>query len=285
MKIKTLLSKEITKKILCIVMLSIIAILSMTVISKIAISPESYSSTIQSIDNKKAAVMGVTATSAITSTALAAIPGEATTPIANKILDLSSYLLIVVCALVLEKSLLTVMGFLSFKILLPVSCLLFGIHIFIKKNALKILATKLLVFALIIVLIIPISIKLSDMIYEANKMTVTQVSADIDELSDNNNTDASWLNKTINKVKEGVANVGEEAKKILNGFIDAIALFIITSCVLPIAIIFIVIWLINFLFKVNISTPNLGKIVTKINPRRKEKHKTKNIEDKKLIEA
>ena len=118
-------------------LLLVVAILSMTVVSKVATSPESYQSTIKSIDEKKAAVMGVTATAAVTSTALAMIPGESTTPIANQIMDLSSYLLIVVCALVLEKSLLTVAGYLAFNFLIPIACLLLGIYVFVKKDMLK----------------------------------------------------------------------------------------------------------------------------------------------------
>ena len=55
-------------------------------------------------DYLKETVTNATATAAATSTALAAIPGDATTPIANQIMELCSYLLIVVCALVLEKS-------------------------------------------------------------------------------------------------------------------------------------------------------------------------------------
>ena len=110
MRIKELLSKEITKKILCVVLLAIIALSSMFFVSKRATSPESYRSVIESIDEKKASVMGITAAAATTSTILAAIPGDVTTPIANQIMEVSSYLLIVVCVLVLEKSLLTVIG-------------------------------------------------------------------------------------------------------------------------------------------------------------------------------
>ena len=283
MNFKGILSKDITKRFICIILLLIIATLSMTVISKVATSPESYKSTIQSIDEKKATVMGVTATAAATSTALAAIPGDATTPIANQIMELSSYLLIVVCALVLEKSLLTVMGYLSFNILIPISCVLLGVYAFIKKRTLKILAFKFIVFALVIVAIIPFSMKISDMIYEANQATVQQVATDLEvTVIENDEVEKSWLDKMLDKLKESVSDVGEKAKQILNSFIDAIALFIITYCALPIIIVFFVIWFINFLFKINIPTPNLNtkRIVAKI--KNQDKIET---EEKELIEV
>ena len=106
MDFKQLFSKGITRKSIAVALLLAIALLSIFVISKPATSAENYRSTIESIDEKKATVMGITATAAAASTALAAIPGDVTTPIANQIMEISSYLLIVVCVLVLEKSLL-----------------------------------------------------------------------------------------------------------------------------------------------------------------------------------
>ena len=283
MRFKEFISREITKKSICIILLLIVALLSVTVISKIATSPESYKSTIESIDEKKATVMGVTATAAATSTALAAIPGDATTPIANQIMELSSYLLIVVCALVLEKSLLTVMGYLSFNLLIPISCVLLGVYTFIKRRTLKILALKFIAFALVIVAIIPFSMKISDMIYEANQAIVEQVATDLEEsVIENGEEEKSWIDKMFDKINDSVSNVAEKSKQILNSLIDAIALFIITYCALPIIIVFFVIWFINFLFKINIPMPNLNtkRIVARI----KNQEKTET-EEKEWIEV
>ncbi len=289
MNFKGILTKEITKKIIYVILLLIIATLSMTVISKVATSPESYKSTIQSIDEKKATVMGVTATAAATSTALAAIPGDATTPIANQIMELSSYLLIVVCALVLEKSLLTVMGYLSFNLLIPISCVMLGFYTFIKKRTLKILALKFIVFALVIVSIIPFSMKISDMIYESNQTTFEQVTTDLEEsVIENGEEEKSGIDKMLDKIKDSVSDVGEKAKQLLNCFIDAIALFIITYCALPIIIVLFVIWFVNFLFKINIPMPNLNtkRIIAKNKQKEKIKIEEKiETEEKELIEV
>ncbi len=280
MKIKELLSKEITKKIICMMLLLAIALLSIFVISKPASSPESYRSTIESIDEKKATVMGITATAATASTVLAAIPGDVTTPIANQIMEISSYLLIVVCVLVLEKSLLTVMGYLSFNILIPIACGMLGVYTFIKKETLKILAMKFIVFALVIVTIIPFSLKISDLIYEVNKSTIQQVTTEIDKsiTKEENTENKSWLDKMLDKVKEGVSTAGEKAKEILNNFIDAIAMFIITYCAIPIIVVLLVIWFIKFLFGITIPVPKGDKLQLP----RKHKKENKTIE---LIEV
>ena len=276
MKIKELLSKEITKKVICVLLLLTIALLSIFVISKPATSSKNYQSTIQSIDEKKTIVMGVTAAAATTSAALAAIPGDATTPIANQIMDISSYLLIVVCVLVLEKSLLTVMGYLSFNFLIPIACGFLGIYTFVKKETLKILAIKFIVFALVISSIIPLSVKISDLIYETNSTTIEDVTEEVAEsTSEDTKESSSWLGKLVNKVKESTSEAKENAKKILNKFIDSIALFLMAYCAVPILVVLIVVGLIKFLFGINISLPSADKL--KIIKKRKNVDKTEEL--------
>lgn len=53
-----------------------------------------------------------TATSAL----ITLIPGDVGTPIAEKVADLSGYLLIVLCAVYLEKYLVTLTGYAAFKL-------------------------------------------------------------------------------------------------------------------------------------------------------------------------
>ena len=262
MKLKGLLSQEITKKAVIAGVLLIVALLSIFIFSKPATSKETYASTIQSIDDKKATVMGLTASAATTSTILASIPGDATTPIANQIMEISAYLLVVVCVLVLEKSLLTVMGYLSFNILIPVACVLLGIYTFFRKEKVKALAIKCIVFALVIVTIIPFSLKISDLIYDVNKSTIEQVTSDIDKgvEQEQPEEEKSWLDKIIDKVKDGVSAAEEYAKQVLNSFIDAIALFIITYCAIPIIVVLIVIWFIKFLFGIAVPVPKVKNL-------------------------
>ena len=254
---KNLLSKEMTKKILMVLLCLTLALVSVLVIAKHATDPQSYKNTIQSIDDKKATVMGITTATITASTALAAVPGDATTPIANQIMDMGSYLLIVVCALVLEKSLLTVLGYLAFNILVPGACLLFAISVFVKRNILRVLSLKIVVFALVISTIIPFSLKISDLIYESNQSMVTELNDDVEKMDNSEESDKekSWWETITDKIKDGVASVGEKAKELVNKFIDVIALFIITYCAIPIIVFLIVIWFVKFLFNIKVPVP------------------------------
>lgn len=250
------ISNEKVKTLVLVVICLLVTLLSVSVAAEHATNPENYKKTIQSIDEKKATVMGVTATAAAVSTGLAAIPGDATTPIANQIMDLSGYLLIVVCALVLEKALLTVCGFLAFKIFIPAACVLIAISLFIKRPALKVLGMKCAVFALVIATIIPLSVKISDMIYATNEIDVEDLVTEAEEAEETE--EPAWWEKIINKVKETKADATEKAKEILNKFIDTIALFLIAYCAVPVLVFLMVIWFVKFLFQVTIPMPQKG---------------------------
>ena len=90
--------------VLALVLAVAVALGSMFPLKKYVTKEETFTRSIASIDERKAAVTALSAAAAAAATAVAAIPGDATTPIAEQIMEVSSYLLIVVCVLVLEKS-------------------------------------------------------------------------------------------------------------------------------------------------------------------------------------
>lgn len=262
--------RENLMRITAVAALIVFALLSFFVLSDKASDAGSYSDTIAALDEKKATVMGFTATAATASTAIAMIPGDGSTPIANQIMEISEYLLIVVCFLVLEKSLLTVMGFFAFKILLPVACVLMVIHLLGGWLQPKVLALKLGVFALVIASIIPLSVQISDLIYEVNRNTVDQITEEIEmldatepnEAENEEEEEQSWLDSfkdavsgAVDKVEEVFTNTTEDAKALLNKFVDAIALFLIAYCAIPVIVIFVMVGLVKYLFAIPVPMP------------------------------
>lgn len=280
--------KELIVKITSVVVLVALALVSFGVLAGPASDAETYRHTIEAIDEKKATVMGFTAVAATASTALAAIPGDASTPIANQIMEISEYLFIVVCFLVLEKSLLTVMGYLAFKVLIPAGCLLLAVFMVMRRPGFLTWGLKLVVFAIVLALIIPFSVHISDMIYDANQLVVEELTQEFETVEETQpeetvpeeteGEDASFADKikdalgdAVDKVKDTaqnvtdkvqatVTNTTEGAKELLNKFIDAIALFIITYCAIPVIVMFVLLWMVKFLFAVAIPMPNVEHV-------------------------
>ena len=152
------------KKCIYIVIWLLIGLLSFTVLGKYASAPESHQATIASLDEKKATVLELTAATTATSALITLLPGDIGTPIAEKVADLSGYLLIVLCAVFLEKYLVTITGYAAFKIFIPAACVLYAANMMVRNRSVDKLARRLLIFGICIFLVVPASVKVSDLI-------------------------------------------------------------------------------------------------------------------------
>lgn len=237
----------------------VIMFLSFFVISKAATDPANHTQTLESLDEKKADVLAMTATSAASATAIAAIPGDATTPVANKLADLTSYFLIILMVIFLEKYLVTLTGYAAFYILIPLGCALFIAGIWSARRTLKVWAAKTVVFGLILFLIIPASMKISSIIEDTYEIsmenTIQEAEEMTEEINESTDSDGNFIEKALDKIAGGVSGLLDKGEKILNQFIESIAVMFVTSCLLPIAVLLFVLWLVKMLFDVQINLP------------------------------
>ena len=158
------MKSEVNKKLAAAALLLALALVSFFPVAQKMSQPQTFSHAIESLDKKQETVLELTAASTAASAAITLLPGDAATPIAEKLADLSGYFLIVLCAIFLEKYLLTIMAGAAFRVLLPLACLLLAASLFFCRDTLRALSKKLALFALAVVLIIPTSIFLSDSI-------------------------------------------------------------------------------------------------------------------------
>jgi len=251
--------------------LLIIAVVSFTVVADRATSVEVHQAALSQLEDKKMTALGLTASVTAVSTAISAIPGDVATPIAERISELTTPLLIIVCAIYLEKFLLTTVGYLSFKILIPAACALLGLLVFMKNEAFMEtifkFAIKLAIFGVAIYSIIPASVKVTNMIETTFEETITQTYETVDEISEEAEK-VTEDEKETNAFLAFLASIGDEAtelvesvKNALSVFIDAIAVLIITTCVIPVAVILFFVWLVKMLFGIEIKTPKIPKII------------------------
>ena len=108
-----------TKKAALAALLVLAALLSIFAVGKRASDPAYHQASIDALAEKQETVLELTAASTAASAAITLLPGDAATPIAEKLADLSGYFLIVLCAIFLEKYLLTITSYVSFTILIP----------------------------------------------------------------------------------------------------------------------------------------------------------------------
>ena len=282
------------QKCITAVILLLVAILSITVIGKYASAPENHQKTIASLDEKKQTVMELTAASTVTSALITLLPGDTATPIAEKMADVSGYLLVVLCAIYLEKYLVTITGYVAFTYLIPIACGLWIFNLIFANATVRKLAAKLAVFGLAISLVVPASVKISDLnsgvVDDTNATETTgigttevpgTVTGNVQEKENNNSGSVSnifdWAKDAISSAKDSVANVVEnvtistedlvqKVENSLNHFIEAVAVMIITSCVIPMLVLLLFFWMVKIVLDVDLS----GVKIKGMLPERKE---------------
>ncbi|MHB8129674.1 MAG: hypothetical protein ACYDEX_11815 [Mobilitalea sp.] len=254
---------KFSKRTKLLITLLLIALFSIFVVSRIATTQDFNSATIKSLDDKKVTVLKLAATAAASSTALSLIPGDVATPIANQIAKLTSYFILILGAILLEKILIAVVGYLTFTFIIPFSCVLGILYLYFKKEVLRTLAMKMAIFGIVLFAAIPTSIKVSDLIYDSYQDSIEQTveTAEknkeyIDEKKkDLSAKDQNWIEKIGDYLSDLTSQIGKDISSMvqkgedtLTAFLDAIAVMIITSCVIPIVVILIFAWIIKILF-------------------------------------
>ena len=167
-------------------------------------------------------------------------------------MDLTSYFLVILIVIFLEKILVSLTGYATFSILIPAACILLIIGICLNRTVLKILAGKVAAFGLILFLIIPVSMKVSAMVEETCNVSVenaVEEAQDItEEIDENSDSEGNFLDKALSKIKDGVTGVLEKGENLLNYYIETVAVMVVTSCVIPILVLVFMIWLTHLLF-------------------------------------
>ncbi len=257
-----------TNQIIILIALILIGTFSFLYLSKALSAPEANAATIASLDEKRNTVMKLAAAAVASSTAIAAIPGDATTPIANEIAGLTSYFIVILAAISLEKMLITVVGTLAFTYIIPAACLLAAIYVFYRKEVILVLAFKLAVFGVLLYAAIPASIHISDMLYASHQTSIneTLVTAEqnkgyIEEKKNELSADdQNWMGKVGDYLSDFTSKIGanlsamvKKGEDTLASFMDAVAVLIITSCVIPLVVLLIFAWIIRILFGFDIK--------------------------------
>lgn len=230
---------------------------------------ETNQKTIAYLDEKKTTALELCAAATALSAVITLVPGDTGTPIAEKLTDLSGYFLIVVSALYLEKYLLTILGALTFKWLIPAAMAAIALYFGIKKDLCWKLGVKILIFGVALYAVIPVSVHVSQLIYhtyqESIDATLTETERMISQTQEAADTQPDTQQETdetegffsglIDKAKDTIDNAKNAAgitterfKYMLNQFIDGLAVLIVTTCLIPVLVMLFFAWMIKILF-------------------------------------
>ena len=247
----------------------VIAIISIFVISRYTTSQGFYEPFTDSLDDKRNTVLEMTAASTAASGAISFLPDDKCTPIAEQLVKLSTGFLIVIAALMLEKYLFVLTGYVVFSYLIPIVCVMFaGAILFDNANIKRIstsIASKILVFSLAIFFVVPLSVKASDFIEQTYEGTIQSTIEDAsnttntinDTVSEGADENEGWLSKQWSELTTGIkAKIDKllgDAERVVNNLLEALAVMVVTSCLLPILVLILILWLSKIILGVNID--------------------------------
>ena len=240
----------------------LIAALSFFFLAGILSSPETYSGIIRSIDDKVETVLKLTASSTAASAGITAIPGDAGTPIAEKLADFSEYGILILCVLYAEKYLLSILGSGVFKFIIPIACMLYPLGFFRDLEGIKPILKKIAIVSLALYFVIPLSVHISDRIYETYQASIDNTISAAEDLAEDaviagsSAEDQNAIQRIWSALSESASSLAERGAEILNRFIESLAVMIVTSCVIPILVLLFSLWIINQVFGFSIPAPS-----------------------------
>lgn len=267
-----------------IIVLGICFLLSLLVLRPFMQSDRAQSYSINYLNEKEKTVLSTTAASATTSVVLAAIPSDATTPIAEKLADVTGYMAGILVIVYLEKYIVSVAGTFAATWLIPISMALLIGYLISRKKWLQSIGIRMLLLSALITLIVPLSVTFSKSVesaYQDNMAKATEALKITDdsktnktdkesskESSDSDDSKNVWeiVQDTLNDVGEKAADAAESVKvnvseitdrvvNAANSFVELVAIMILTSFLVPLITFILFLWALKLIFKASVNGP------------------------------
>ena len=248
-----------------ILVLAAAIILSCTLMGTKLTDPSSYSHTIEVLDQNRTTVLGLSAASAAASAAVSALPSDVCSPLAEQLSEFTTWFLLILSVVFLEKYLLTIFGFAACYILIPAGCGALLADCFFPSRFLRSVGPKLVAFGMALLLVIPTSVWVCDQINaiysKSIELTVQSANAASEELTketpagEESTAVIDEAKSLLGDLSGSVAGIVGQFRTILNRFIEATAVMIVTNCLIPIFVILFFAWIVKTLFNVQIILP------------------------------
>lgn len=257
-----------------VALLAVLALVSLFPLRETFSSPETYTATISTLDEKKANVTALVASSTALSAGISVLPDDTGSAIADKLMDVSVDLGIVLVVIYLEKYLLTIFGFLSFGILVPIGLAgLAAAMALLGRSAISRtfthVAVRLLLLGAILVSVVPASVWVTDRIDETYETSVAAAPIEQEtqeqEQPQSDEGDGGILEfitgipdavaNLPQTVADGVTNVTQDILDQVNALVEAFAVMVVTSCAVPVLVLLLFLWVANMLLGIKIEVP------------------------------
>ena len=242
-----------------IVLLVFLIVFSFFIASTKSVELPLYKNSIQTLDDSKSMVMKVTGATIGMSLLITFLPDDYATPLADSLADMNKYFILMLGMIFCEKLLVTMGVPVVFRFIIPIALAILIAYMLTGKGLLRIIASKLIALSLVLALAVPIGTSLSkylcdnSMSYVTETVTTAEKGSDlIDEYSDTSSPDKSFYEKVsgfFSSAIDGVKDLFNYYKGIIERFINSIVIMIVAYCVIPVVTFILMLWILNQLFQ------------------------------------
>lgn len=222
-----------------------------------------------SVEESSNTVMKFSAATLSTSLAISALPNDFATPLAGSLADMNKYFIAILVVLQLEKLLLLWGVKLAFEGVIPAACVVGIAAVVSQKDGLRSFAARLAVLALAAALVVPCSTWFSGYVAadltDYVERTIADTEGGADKLNeamedkDGEKTIFEKLSDLFQTAIRDMSNLMTHFQNTIRRCMNAIAIMILTNCVMPLANFFILRWVLAETFHVTLPIPEVRR--------------------------
>ena len=256
-----------TEKLAKILLAIFIGVFSMFVLAYKVPDSRFVQETLESLEESKTTVMEFSGATIAVSLAITALPDDFGSPLANTLSDMNKYFIFIFAVLYVER-LIVVEGMkLSFVYIIPFACSLYILSVLSGKAIFKVFASKLMIFGLAVVLVIPLSTHFTEKVCEDYLVyvdeTISEANAGAEKVNGvmaSGDEGASVFEKLTDAFKtaiQGISDLLTYFENVLKKCVNSIAIMIVTTFVLPMLVLLLFRWLLKELFSLSLPAMNI----------------------------
>ena len=247
--------------------LVLIMVISINVLTVKVPESKPFQQTIESLETSQNTVMKFSGATLATSLALSALPDDFASPLAETIADLNTYFIFMFAVLFVEKLIVLEGTKVSLIWIIPTACALYIVSIWSTKDFFRTFANKLMILGISLVLVIPASTHFTEYLCSDYLSYVDETIAEtnngatkINDVMATSNESVSFFEQLTNVFKTAIKSVTDLLtyfKNVIRKCFNSVAIMLVTTFALPLLILMFFRWLLNELFSLNISMPNI----------------------------
>ncbi len=259
-----MLSEKKAKMLLHILIPVFLALFSIFILTKKLPELKLYTETIESLDESSDVVAKLTAGCMGLSLVIDFLPDDYGSSLAGTLADFDKYLVLLLIAIFLEKMLVTEGTAIAFTYLFPAACVTYIVAFLTNRCSIEIFARKLAALALTIALVVPCGTHLANTVgktyLEYVDVTIESAEQYSSTISDNlTATDEGEAQTLIERFSDAISSaitsikdIADNLKVTISKFMNSIAILIVTTCIVPAAMFFFLMWILGQLLSIDI---------------------------------